>query len=44
MKYAVEMDLSAIIYIRNFLNIYSGISKLVGRLKDRHHGDEINLL
>jgi hypothetical protein len=35
MKYAVEMDSGAMIYISGFINICSGIKKLIGGI-NRH--------
>jgi hypothetical protein len=43
MKYAVEMGFGAMIYIRSFIKIYSGIQKMMGGIH-RQHGDRINLL
>jgi hypothetical protein len=45
MKYAAEMSIGAIIYIPCFINICSGIQKLMqGGYRDIHHGDHISLL
>jgi hypothetical protein len=46
MKYAVEMDSSAMIYIPSFIKIGSGIQKLIWGVPKTHrqHGDHINLL
>jgi hypothetical protein len=46
MKYAVEMDLGALLYIRSFIKIRPGIQKLMGRGAHTHrqHGDCISLL
>jgi hypothetical protein len=47
MKYAVEMDSSAVIYIPIFIKIGSGIQKLIRsihRHTDRQHDDLISLL
>jgi hypothetical protein len=43
MKYAVEMGSGAMIYIRSFIKIGSGIQKLIGGIH-RQHGDRISLL
>jgi hypothetical protein len=43
MKYDVEMDLGDMIYIPSFINIDSGIQKLIGVIH-RQHGDLISLL
>jgi hypothetical protein len=45
MKYAVEMDSRAIIYIPSFIKIGSGIQKLMGgeTQRGRQHGDLISL-
>jgi hypothetical protein len=37
MKYAVEMDSGALIYISSFIKIGSTIQKLMGRGKNRSH-------
>jgi hypothetical protein len=47
MKYAVEMGSGAVIYIPNFINIGSGIQKLIGGTHIQTHrrrGDHISLL
>jgi hypothetical protein len=46
MKYAVEMGLSAMIYIPSFIKIGSGIQTLIWEDTQAHrkHGDLINLL
>jgi hypothetical protein len=47
MKYAVEMGSVAIIYIPSFINIGSGIQKLIGGIHIQTHrqeGDRISLL
>jgi hypothetical protein len=48
MKYAVEKGSGAIIYIRSFIEIGSGIQKLIGGIQShtgtREHGDRISLL
>jgi hypothetical protein len=46
MKYAVEMGSGAMIYIPSFINIDSGIQKLIGTDShtNRQHGDRISLL
>jgi hypothetical protein len=36
MKYALEMDLSAMIYIPSFKKIVSAIQKLIGQDKETH--------
>jgi hypothetical protein len=45
-KYAVEMGSGAIIYIPSFIEIGSGIQKLIGwgGFIDRQHKDSISLL
>jgi hypothetical protein len=43
MKYAVEMDSGAMIYIPSSIKIGSGIQKLAGRIH-RQHGYRISLL
>jgi hypothetical protein len=44
MKYAVQMGSGTIIYIPSFINIDSGIQKLIGRDTHRQQGDLISLL
>jgi hypothetical protein len=46
MKYAVEMDSGAMIYIPSFIKIDSAIQKLIGRDSQIHiqNGDSISLL
>jgi hypothetical protein len=45
MKYSVEMDSGAMIYIPSFIKIGSGFRKLIGGiLRHRQHGDRISLL
>jgi hypothetical protein len=47
MKYAVEMGSGAVIYIPSFINIGSGIQKIIGgihRHTDRQHGDRKSLV
>jgi hypothetical protein len=46
MKYAAEIGSGAMIYIPSFINIGSGIQKLIGgdTQKHRQHGDLISLL
>jgi high-affinity Fe2+/Pb2+ permease len=44
MKYAVEMDTGAMIYIRSFVKIASGIQKLILGGIYRHHSDCISPL
>jgi hypothetical protein len=45
-KYAVEMDSGAKIYIQNFVKIGSAIQKFIGGDTQTHrqHGDRISLL
>jgi hypothetical protein len=43
MKYAVEMGSGAMIYIPGFINIGSGIQKLLVVRIHRQHGDRISL-
>jgi hypothetical protein len=42
MKYAVEMGSDAMIYIPNFINIGSGIHKLIGGI--HRHTDRMEIL
>jgi hypothetical protein len=46
MKYAVEMDLSAMVHIPSFIKIDSGSQKLIGVDSQIHrqHGNHISLL
>jgi hypothetical protein len=44
MKYADEMGSGAVIYVPSFINIGSGIQKLMGGGIHRQHGDRISLL
>jgi hypothetical protein len=43
LKYAVEIDSGAMIYVPSFIKISSGIQKFTGR-GHRQHGDLISLL
>jgi hypothetical protein len=43
MKYAVGMGSGAIIFIPSFINIGSGIQRLIGCEIYRQHGDRISL-
>jgi hypothetical protein len=43
MKYAIEMESGAMIYIPNFIKIYLGIQEFMGGIH-RQHGDLISLL
>jgi hypothetical protein len=46
MKYVVEMDSGAMIYVPSFIKIGSGIQKLIGgdSQTKREYGDRISLL
>jgi hypothetical protein len=44
MKYAVEMDLGAMVYIPSFIKTDSGIQNSWREGVDRQHGDRISLL
>jgi hypothetical protein len=44
MKYAIEMGLGAVIYIPNFIQIGSGVQKLIRRIHTQTDGDRISLL
>jgi hypothetical protein len=43
MKYAVEMSSGGMVYIPSFIQIGSGIQKLMGVIH-RQHGDRISIL
>jgi hypothetical protein len=43
MKYGVEMGSGAVVYIPSFMNVGSGVQKLIRGIH-RQHGDRISLL